>query len=148
MVLDIKNKQLHQQEKMMMELDKLVREGASSQSIVQWWEGGPVTLNLCFLFFVFFAPPSPEGQKCEAGREPHQGPAGERGPESPNGSSCHSVKVGANHMTSSTDLTLMRSRPKQFKRSSSSLLFLYCTLPVKDRSVVVVTVPLLHHRAS
>lgn len=34
MVLDIKNKQLHQHEKMMMELDKLVRAGALSQTVV------------------------------------------------------------------------------------------------------------------
>lgn len=147
-----------------MELDKLVRDGASSQTIVHIKGGKPITLNF---FFVFFAPPSPEGQKCETGRESDQGPAGERGPEGPNGSSRNSVKVGTNHMTSSTDLTLMThdvtAEAAKKRRAdwpdlyfsitpvNTYLVFIsdvltmktpFCTLPGEGPPMLVVTVPL------
>lgn len=46
-VLDIKNKQLHQQEKKMIELDKLVRPGANESDC---WASRQAMLNMIFFF--------------------------------------------------------------------------------------------------
>lgn len=63
-VLDIKNKQLHQQEKKLMEIDKLVRPEADENDC--WASRQAALLNhstiLLIYFFVF-----PEREKCEAG---------------------------------------------------------------------------------
>lgn len=94
-VLDIKNKQLHQQEKKMMEIDKLVRPEAHENDCrgIKTKKEPKKHLNLqSFCFFSLFFP---DREKCEVGWEPEEGPAGEWGAQSSHGKTCCTVKVSS-----------------------------------------------------
>lgn len=91
-VLDIKNEQLHQQEKKLMEVEKLVRDRENPRLLS--WEG-MLYIQESYSFILL-----PEREKCEAGRGPEEGPAGEWGPESSHGSTHCTVEVRADRMSS------------------------------------------------